>query len=72
MIFGLTQICYILMHVLNNVMGFSTCAKLEACNFTKGLLLLLLLLWQYKRLDAQSKKIKALAGRQTVTSRSID
>ena len=34
MIFGLTQICYILIHVLNNVIGFSTCAKLEACNFT--------------------------------------
>ena len=35
-------------------------------------IIILLLLWQNKRLDAQSKNKKTLAGRQTVTSRSID
>ena len=44
MIFGLTQICYILMHVLNNVMGFSTCAKLEACNFTKRIIIIIIII----------------------------
>ena len=32
----------------------------------------IIIIKQHKRLDAQSKKIKALAGWQTVTSCSID
>ena len=34
--------------------------------------LVIIIMWQNKRLDAQSKNKKTLVGRQTVTSRSID
>ena len=36
------------------------------------IIIIIIIMWQNKRLDAQSKNEKTLAGRQTVTSRSID